>query len=255
MAPDGDSRDPCRGSPRAETQGAVASTPNAVAACVERLQRSSDPIVREQAAGVLLCLSDAGRRPDIIAAGGVEALVELLRSGTPSAQVQAARAICSVADDLGSHAGASLGVSAIIDIARGEGAASPGREDAVATLHKLASGGNTRALATMAQSDAAIRILMQHLSADDADQQLVGVRSLRHLSSQPAALRAIVEGGGVPALVLVADNYSTAEEPRLSVGWILSRLAVPPHSEIVAPSGAVEVLAATPARRWPPYDR
>jgi hypothetical protein len=222
----------------AETKSAVASEPNVVCACVERLQRSSDMVIREQSAAVLACMSDEGRRADIVLVGGVEALVELLRSGDGSAQAQAARAICSVADDPSSHTAASLGVAAIIDVARGDGIA---RTDATATLHKLAGGTNARALASIAQSDAAIRILLRHLSGSRTE-QLIAVRSLRQLSTQQPALRTIVEGNGVPSIVALANSYEPGDVQREDFCLILSRLAVPPHTEAVASSGAVEIL-------------
>ena len=102
--------------------------------------------VRDEAAGTLTCLSDAGRRPDIIAAGGVEALVELLMSdGTPQVQAQALRTINSVADDARSHAALAVALSTLVALAGGISGGSQRvqgvvQEYATSTMHKLAAG-------------------------------------------------------------------------------------------------------------------
>ena len=71
----------------ADAQSALVSSETVVKACVHTLQSASEFAVREQAAGVLLCLSQAGKQAAIIAGGGVGALVELLRSGGSAASL------------------------------------------------------------------------------------------------------------------------------------------------------------------------
>ena len=174
---------------------------------MQALQKAGDASVREQAAAVLGVLSDAGRRADIIAAGGVEALVELLRYGTEEGRVEAARAIDSVADDASSHAALQAALPRLIELAGLPGAA---QDPSQSTLHKLSSGDNAEVQAALAQSDSATLLLCQQLLGDDAEERQAAVTSLLKLSEQPAALRSIVEGGGVPPLVEMAQVTGTS---------------------------------------------
>ena len=91
-----------------ETREALASEPDVVNACVAALE-SDDAAVCERAAAVLACLAEAGRRAGVIAAGGVEALLRQVVGGTSVAQQEVMRALCSLADDAGSHAALATG--------------------------------------------------------------------------------------------------------------------------------------------------
>ena len=72
-----------------DTRKAVSMQPGAVAACVSTLQRAYSAAAAEHAAGTLHALADAGKRAEIVQAGGVEALTLVLRGGLAAAKTQA----------------------------------------------------------------------------------------------------------------------------------------------------------------------
>ena len=83
-----------------DTRKAVSMQPGAVAACVSTLQRAYSAAAAEHAAGTLHALADAGKRAEIVQAGGVEALTLVLRTGGEAARLAAVRAIASLAHEV-----------------------------------------------------------------------------------------------------------------------------------------------------------
>ena len=224
----------------AESRSAVAANADAIGACVLMLTCSNEIGVKEHAAAALACLADGGRRPDIVEAGGVPGLMALLQGGPDSVTTQqAARAICSLAEHLESHpVMAAAGLGALVVLAGGTGKA---QEYAAATLHKLSAGGNTDALSVLATSGAGVALLVRQLTGS-VEEQRTAVSSLRHLTSSAEARKAIVECGGAPALVAVAQATKIGKDSRKEATFTLAALATEPNCEAVAQAGAVEVL-------------
>ena len=82
-----------------DTRKAVSMQPGVVAGCVGTLQRGYSSAAAEHAAGLLHALADAGKRAEIVQAGGVEALTLVLRAGLAPAKRQAVHALSSLAEE------------------------------------------------------------------------------------------------------------------------------------------------------------
>ena len=223
----------------AATSRALAGEVDAIAACVHVLSVSSDDEVRAASAATLACVADEGSRADIVAAGGVEALLGMLERGDESGASHSVRAICSLAEDVGSHGAISCGLPALVSLAAcGAGAS---QAHAVSTVHKLSTGGERNALSALARSAATIRLLVQRLG-DGTTEQTAAARSLRHLCADEVAAQSIVDASGVASLVSVAQACGSAASARRDAALVLARLASPPHSAAVASSGGTQVL-------------
>ena len=194
----------------AGTRKAVSMQPGAVPACVSTLQRAYSAAPAEHAAGMLHALAEAGKRAEIVQAGGVEALTLVLRGGSAAAKTRAVHALSSLAEESVSHsalAGSALG--AIVEQAGGADEAAA--KAAIRTLNRLAVGGNAAALSALASSEATVGWLVVQLGGSRME-QAAALSSLRELSASPEAQQILVGAGGVAALVAAAR--STADDPQ-----------------------------------------
>ena len=82
----------------------------------------------EHAAATLACLSEVGRRAEIVQAGGVEALTVVLHTGTEQGQLAAVHAISSLAQEARSHAlgPAKSGLDPLLELAINGGGSARG---------------------------------------------------------------------------------------------------------------------------------
>jgi len=221
-----------------DTRQTLAADADVASTCAHVLQSASARgATKEQAAATLACLCEMGHRVGIVAAGGAEGLVALLQAGSEAGQLQAVRAICSLAEHAGSHAALRAGLPTLVQLAGGGGEA---QKWASNTLHKLSSGCDAEAMAALANSVAAMALLVEQLSGSAEDQRSA-VSSLRHLCGRPEAQQAIVSGGGVAALVAIAQSHGDSQA-RSQSALVLASLSGPPYTQKVAESGAVEVL-------------
>ena len=101
-------------------------------------------------------------------------------------ELHSARALCSLGDHLGSHAALSVGVPKLVSLA--SDGSTDAKPSAVATLHKLSTGGDETAAAAMAGSSEAVSLMVDQLSSEGAA-QVTAVASLRPTPGQGARRR------------------------------------------------------------------
>ena len=223
------------------TRAAVAASPSAAQACVPLLG-SHDAEVLEHTAATLACLAEAGCTAEVVAAGAVSPLTALLQRSI-EARVQAARAICALSEDssqLGVLCHACL--PAIVALAESNGEA---QEYAVTTLFNLAAKGGAadagdELLAAIARTEPAMKLLLLKLAEGTTDEQSLAAKSLLQLAAHPESVSAIVKGGGVPALVRVAESHDDAPTRGHAIS-LLAALALH-KSAVAAVAPAVGVL-------------
>jgi len=163
-------------------QEAVGAEPDAILACVLVVQRSTNAATRatdaeaeersELAASALAYLSGCGKRAEVVAADGVDALVRLLETGADEGDgdrdyTQAARALCSLAHDPLSHGAlaAAGGVPPLLELATiAKESLSVTKEYAVQTLHSCAQGDEPTMAAALATSKDACEWFVSQLS-------------------------------------------------------------------------------------------
>ena len=131
------------------------------------------------------------------------------------------------------------GLESLVSIAANGGAEA--RSSAIATMHKLSTGGDEAAGAALAGSASAVSLLVDQLSGDAAEQS-AAVCSLRHLCVRSGTRSAIVDASGIAPLVSVA--HAGDATARRDAALVLACLSTPPHSESVATLGGAEVLLA-----------
>ena len=118
-----------------DTARILAAESDAVRTCVHVLgHASSTGSMLAAAAATLGCVSETGRRDSIIGEGGVQSLLPLLGRGDDG-ETHAARTLCSLAIDSGSHRALSEGLVAMVSMASSATSATsagefaPGRND------------------------------------------------------------------------------------------------------------------------------
>jgi hypothetical protein len=222
----------------AESLKSVTSEPRAVAACVQTMECSTD--CREQAATVLATLSEAGRQSEIIAVGGVEALLELLRSGSTSALYCSTRALSSVANDASSHAALGADLNVFLELAETNG--QQGQSMALAILHKLCNSYDSRVQSLLASSFSLMRWLLDEMVSHELVRQQAAISSLLELCGRPEGLCSLVDCGCVGSLVAAAR--SGTPRARRDATLLLARLATKPHTASLAAAGGTEVFLA-----------
>ncbi|KAL1522513.1 hypothetical protein AB1Y20_017500 [Prymnesium parvum] len=218
---------------------AIAADGEIIEACVNALRDLPGGEVREQAAAMLAAVSETGKRMEIITAGGVEVLMALLRCEHEGAQLQAVRALCTLADVPEAHL-------VVVDHALGPVVALAGRGGgaqvyAASLLHKLAGGENPKVVTALAMSDVVMRLFVAQLAGDFTSQR-AAVLSLRSLCARHEAQEAVVRHRGVAGLVSVASNAEMDLLTKKAAAHALAGLAAPPHTEGVALSGGAAVL-------------
>ena len=223
----------------AESLKSVTSEPRAVAACVQTMRCSTD--CREQAATVLATLSEAGRQSDIIAEGGVEALLELLRSGATSALYCSTRALNSVANDASSHAALGADLNVFLELAETNGQQC--QSMALAILHKLCTSYDSRVQSLLASSFSLMRWLLDEMVSHELVRQQAAISSLLELCGRPEGLCSLVDCGSLGSLVAAARSAGTPRAKRDAL-LLLARLATKPHTESLAAAGGTEVFLA-----------
>ena len=199
-----------------ETTSAVAREPTAIEASVTVIEQSEDAEVRAAAAATLACVAEAGSREEITSAGGVRALLSML-GREQAGELHSARALCSLGDHLGSHAALSAGVPQLVTLASQGGAEA--KASAVATLHKLSTGGDETAAAAMAGSSEAVSLMVDQLSSEGAAQ--VTAASLRQLCTRADAgyaMKCIVEASGVGPLVVLRRRQPASGRLGVDIG-------------------------------------
>ena len=182
-----------------------------------------------QLAGILADVAAAGRAKDVVEAGGVAALIEVLQQNTGDTCAEALRALRTLVDDRASHAPlAASGLARLVELSTKSNDETI-REGATATLVKLGCGGDQSAVEAMASSEGLIELLVRQLGGG-ADEQHSATMVLVELSAHASALASLVKLGGVAPLVSVAEQHESAEARR-AAAMVLARLAAPPHVE------------------------
>ena len=182
-----------------------------------------------QLARILADVAAAGRAKDVVEAGGVAALIEVLQQNTGDTCAEALRALRTLVDDRASHAPlAASGLARLVELSTKSNDETI-REGATATLVKLGCGGDQSAVEAMASSEGLIELLVRQLGGG-ADEQHSATMVLVELSAHASALASLVKLGGVAPLVSVAEQHESAEARR-AAAMVLARLAAPPHVE------------------------
>ena len=162
----------------------------------------------------------------------------MLDRGDANGELEAIHAICSLADHTSSHAGLALGLASLVALASGEDSS---QSQAMATVHKLSTGGEPEARAALACSDAAIALLVQQLSGDAAA-RASAMSSLLQLCDNEEARSLMVAAGGIAPLVAVAKANDLGSSTRREAALVLSSLSTAANATSIAEAGGVGVL-------------